>query len=167
MSESNVASPNAAASEISDRAARATAPMKELAELCVGTAERIAELNRRAIHTTIDEQRAIALEAADECSPFGAWRLQASYALAGTAKAAAYWRHVNEIVFSAFVDAVNGAETRFNSGFMAMSGALEETASGVGSAILTGDPERAVQGVKEAVQLVDVDGKAVSPSHSR
>ncbi len=166
MTEHAIALPNDLHSRASQRAASTAAGMNDLAELCVGTAERIAELNSRAIHTTIDEQRAIALEATDECSPFGAWRLQTSYALAGTAKAVAYWRHFNAIVLDAVVNAVNVAETRVNSNFMALNGAFEDTASGVASSILTGDPAPAVRGVDQAVQILDTDGKAVVPPRS-
>ncbi|MBP0596043.1 TIGR01841 family phasin [Paraburkholderia sp. LEh10] len=166
MSQSAIALPDDVKARLPERAAWAAAEMNDLAGLCIETAERIAELNVRAFHTTIDEQRAIALEAASECSPFGAWRLQASYAMAGTAKAVAYWRHVNEIVLGAVVDAVNGAESRLNSNFMALNRALEDSASGVGSSILTGDPAHAVQGVREAVRIVGTDPKVVSPPRS-
>ena len=102
MTETAIALPDTARNKPPSYAMWPAGDMSELAHLCVRTAERLAELNQRAIHTTISEQRAVALEAAGECSPFGAWRLHTSYALAGTAKAAAYWRHVNEIVLDAF-----------------------------------------------------------------
>jgi phasin family protein len=161
MSEPLIAVTRAASHELPGRAARTAALMNEFASLCVGTTEQIVELNRRAIRATIDEQQAVAAEAANEYSPFGVWRLQTSYALAGTAKAASYWRHVNEILLGAFADAVNQTESRLNDSFMAISGALEDTASGVGSALLTGDPSRAVEGVKDAVQIVDTEGNVV------
>ena len=154
MSQTVIALPEEVKAKLPERAALVGAELNDLALLCIGTAERIAELNRRAIHTTIEEQRAIALGVAAERSPFGAWRLQTSYTLAGTAKATAYWRHFNEIVLDAMVDAVQGAETRLNSTFMTLNRAFEDTASGVGSTILTGDPNPTVQGVKEAEEII-------------
>ncbi|MBN3760814.1 TIGR01841 family phasin [Burkholderia sp. Ac-20365] len=166
MSQSVIALPEDIKAQSPRRAASAVAEMNDLAQLCVTTAERISDLNRRAVRTTIAEQRAIAMEVANERSPFGAWRLQMSYTLAGAAKATAYWRHLNEIVLDAMVDAVNGAERRLNSSFMAVNSAFEDAASGVGSTILTGDPTHAVQGAKEAMQIVSTDATVVS-SRSR
>lgn len=154
MSQTVIALPEEVKAKLPERAALVGAELNDLAQLCVGTAERITELNRHAIHTTIEEQRAIAMEVAAERSPFGAWRLQTSYTLAGTAKATAYWRHFNEIVLDAMVDAVHGAEARLSSTFMTLNRAFEDTASGVGSTILTGDPTHAVQGAKEAEEIV-------------
>ncbi len=167
MSESVIALPGAIPNRASERAAWVTAGMNELAELCIRTTERVTELNHRAIQTAIDEQRVVALEAAAERSPLGAWRLQTSYALAGTAKTVAWWRHINEIVLGAVAEAVNAAESRANSNFMALSTAFEDTVSGVGSTILTGDPAHAADGVMKAVRIVDTDGKVVSPPRSR
>ncbi|WP_225034539.1 TIGR01841 family phasin [Paraburkholderia sp. XV] len=113
--------------------------MIDLAQLCVETAGRIAELNSKAIHESLDEQQAVALEASNECSPLGAWRLQTSFALAGTAKAAAYWRHLNEIALDAFTDAVGGAESRINSTFIALNRSLDEATDGVRASLLMED----------------------------
>ncbi|MEP9327280.1 TIGR01841 family phasin [Paraburkholderia phymatum] len=167
MSQSVIALPGADHDRASDRAAWVAAEMNDLAELYIRTVERITELNSRAIQTAIDEQRVVALEAASERSPLGAWRLQTGYALAGTAKVVAWWRHASEIVLGAAAEAVAAAENRANSHFMALSSALEDTVSGVGSTVLTGDPAPAVSGVKKAVQIVDTDGKVVSPPRSR
>ncbi|MEI5997103.1 phasin family protein [Paraburkholderia bengalensis] len=167
MSESVIALPDAAANRASERAAWIGAEINDLAELYIRTAERLAELNSRAMNTAIDEQRVVALEAAAARSPFGAWRLQTSYALANTAKAVAWWRHVNEIMLGAAAEAVNNAESRVNSNFMALSSAFEDAVSGVGSSILTGDPAHAVNGMNKAVQIVDTDGKVVAPPRSR
>ncbi|CAD6562518.1 phasin family protein [Paraburkholderia sabiae] len=167
MYQSVIALPGAIHNRASERAVWVAAEMTDLAELCIRTAERIAELNNRAIQTAIDEQRVVALEAAAARSPLGAWRLQTSYALAGTAKVVAWWRHVNEIMLGAAAEAVTAAESRVNSNFMALSSALDETASGVGSTVLTGEPAHAVGGMKKAVQIVDTHGKVVSPPRSR
>ncbi|MGT2477701.1 TIGR01841 family phasin [Paraburkholderia terrae] len=167
MSESVIALPGANPSRASERAAWVAAGMNDLAELCFRTTERVTELNNRAIQTAIDEQRVVALEAAAERLPLGAWRLQTSYALAGTAKTVAWWRHINEIVLGAVAEAVNAAESRVNSNFMALSSAFEDTVSGVGSTILTGDPAHAADGLKKAAQIFDTDGKVVSPPRSR
>ncbi|MFX1676730.1 hypothetical protein PWR63_31520 [Paraburkholderia sp. A2WS-5] len=103
--------------------------MTDLARLCVETAGRIVELNSRAFNTALNEQRAIALESAAGHSAFDTWRLNASYALAGTAKTAAYWRHVNEIMLGAIVDCVSGTESRLNHDFMVWTAAFERPAS--------------------------------------
>jgi phasin family protein len=167
MSQSVIALPDAVHDRASESAAWAAAGMSDLAELYIRTAERIMELNSRAIQTAIDEQRVVALEAAAERSPLGAWRLQTSYTLAGTAKIVAWWRHANEIVLDAAAEAVTSAENRVNSNFMALSGAFEDTVSRVGSTILTGDPAPAAGGMTKAMQIVDTDGKSVSTPRSR
>ena len=167
MSESVIALAGDNHNGASERASQVAAEMNDLAELYIRTSERITELNSRAIQTAIDEQRVVALEAAGERSPLGAWRLQTSYALAGTAKVVAWWRHANEIVLGAAAEAVTAAERRLNSNFMAFSSAFEDTICGVGSTVLTGDPAHAVSGVKKAMQIVDKDGKVVSPPRSR
>ncbi|MFC0398780.1 TIGR01841 family phasin [Paraburkholderia rhizosphaerae] len=128
----------------------------------VSAVERLAELNSRAIHTSLEEQRAIALQAAEERSLLGAWRLQASYSLAGTAKAAAYLRHVGDILLGAYADAVNEVETSFNRSFMSMTGAVDRAASAAGSSILKLDEQLAtIPG--ETARIVDQQGKAVAP----
>lgn len=80
------------------------------AQRCVTAAEQLVDLNRRAVHTAIDEQRAIVEQAASERSWLGVWRLQAGYALASTTKTAAYLRHVTDIALGHYVDAVADAE---------------------------------------------------------
>ena len=166
MTEPTIALPDAGRGKGSEGPSAPGTEINELARLCADTAGRIAELNSRALSTTLSEQRAIALEAASERSPFDAWRLNASYALAGTAKAAAYWRHVNEILLGAIVDAVTGTESRLNRDFMAWSAAFKDTASGLGSTILTGDPAHAIRGATQAVRIAGADEKP-PPSGSR
>ena len=139
----------------------------EAASLYVGAAEKFLELNRTAILTSIDEQCAVATKAADERSLLGAWRLQASYAFAGTAKAVAYWRHASEIFLDAYADAVSDAENRLNRGFLAMTGALEDMTVGVGSSILTGDPELATERIKETADIIAPRGNGKSSAASR
>ncbi|WP_321921313.1 phasin family protein [Paraburkholderia guartelaensis] len=160
MTKQTIALPDAGSGETPERAATHTA-VNDFAQLCVETAGRIAELNGRALTTTLNEQHAIALESANGHSPFDTWRLNTSYALAGTAKAAAYWRHVNEILPGAIVDAVTGTESRLNRDFMAWSAAFEDTASSLSSTTLMGDPARAVQGVTQAVRNAGTDEKPV------
>jgi phasin family protein len=126
-----------------------------LVNACVGMAERLFELNRKAIHTSIDEQRAVSLMAAEEASPLGAWRLHASYVLAGTAKVVAYWRHASEIILDGYADAVSEAENRLNRGFLAVTGALDDVTAGVGSSILTGDPAPATASMKETAEMTE------------
>lgn len=132
-----------------------------LTGVCVEAAQRLAELNKRAIHMTLDEQRAVALQAAEERSLLGAWRLHASYSLAGTAKAAAYLRHVGDILLGAYADAVNEAETSFNRGFMAVTGMVDNAVPRAGSAILSPDsnPEPSPD---QAARIVDEKGDVVS-----
>ncbi len=166
MTEPTIALPDAGPGKGSQGASTPDTGINDFARLCADTAGRIAELNSRALSTTLDEQRAIALEAASERSPFDAWRLNASYALAGTAKAAAYWRHVNEILLGAVVDAVTDTESRLNRDFMAWSAAFKDSASGLGSTILTGDPTHAVRGATQAVRIVGADEKP-PPSGTR
>ncbi|MCP3726360.1 phasin family protein [Paraburkholderia sp. CNPSo 3272] len=166
MAESIIVLPHSASGEESAQTPWLTAEMSELVQICVGTAQRIAELNSRAIDTTIDEQRAVALEAADERSPFAAWRLQASLALAGTAKAAAYWRHVNEIMVDAVIEAVNETEGRLNRNFVALSAALGDAATDVSSIVPASGPP-ADSGAKEnEVRIVDPRGDALAPRRS-
>lgn len=125
-----------------------------------GAAARLADLTAQAIRTSLDEQRAIALAAAEESSPLGVWRLQTSYSLAGTAKTVAYFRHATEIVLDTMTHAVADAEGRVNQNFMAVTGALEHTASRGSSAILSADTPAQV--VDSSAQIVDEAGKAVS-----
>ncbi|TCG06917.1 hypothetical protein BZM27_22940 [Paraburkholderia steynii] len=154
MSESLIALPNDVADTVREHDAWSVNQLSDLAQLCVETAGRIAELNSKAIHASLDEQRAVALEAANEYSPLGAWRLQTSFALAGTAKAAAYWRHLNEIALDAFTDAVGGAESRINSMFMALHGSLGEATSGVRLSLLLGDVPSTPDARASAVQII-------------
>ncbi|MDR6385389.1 TIGR01841 family phasin [Paraburkholderia caribensis] len=154
MSEGLIALPNDVPNTVREHDAWPVNQLSDLAQLCVETAGRIAELNSKAIHASLDEQRAVALEAANECSPFGAWRLQTSFALAGTAKAAAYWRHLNEIALDAFVDAVGGAESRINSTFMALHGSLDEATSGVRASLLLGDAPSTPDARARAAQII-------------
>ncbi|RZF26489.1 phasin family protein [Paraburkholderia sp. UYCP14C] len=128
------------------------------ASLYVGAAEKLFELNRTAVLTSIDEQCAVAIKAADERSLLAAWRLQASYVFAGTAKAVAYWRHASEILLDTYADAVSDAENRLNRGFLAMTGALEDMTVGVGSTILTGDPDLATERMKETADIIAPPG---------
>ncbi|MEX3936646.1 TIGR01841 family phasin [Paraburkholderia phymatum] len=123
--------------------------------VCVGTAERLFELNRKAIQTSIEEQRAVSLKAAEEVSPLGAWRLHASYVLAGTAKVVAYWRHASEIILDGYADAVSEAENRLNRGFLTITGALDDVTAGVGSSMLTGDPALATASMKETAAMTE------------
>jgi phasin family protein len=132
-----------------------------LTSVYVAAAEQLAELNSRAIHTTLDEQRAIALQAAEERSLLGAWRLQASYALAGSAKAAAYLRHVGDILLGAYADAVNEAESSFNRGFMAMTGMADNVAVGAGSLILQPGSTLATS-QEQTARIVDEKGEVVA-----
>ena len=111
-------------------------------------------MNRAAVKTLLDEQCAVASKAAEERSPLGAWRLQASYVLAGSAKAVAYWRHASEILMDSLADVVSDAEHRVNDGFLVMTGAFEDATVGLGSSILTGDPQPATQSAEETKQLV-------------
>jgi phasin family protein len=123
--------------------------------------ERLAELNNRAMHTTLAEQQAIALQAAEERSLLGAWRLQSSYSLAGTAKAAAYLRHVGDILLGAYADAVNEAETSFNRGFMAMTGMVDNASRRASSAVLDLGPDLTARPDRSA-RIVDDKGEVVS-----
>ncbi|MBB5414299.1 phasin family protein [Paraburkholderia sp. CNPSo 3155] len=116
--------------------------------------ERLFELNRTAVKTSIDEQCVVALKALEERSPLGAWRLQASYVFAGSAKAVAYWRHASEILLDSFADAVSDAEHRVNRGFLVMTGAMEDASVGLGSSILMGDPGPATQSMEETAQII-------------
>jgi phasin family protein len=154
MSKSVIALPDNIVGKIPEHDTWPANQLNDLARLCIDTTGRIAELNSKAIHASIDEQLAIATEAASEYSPFGACRLQTSFALAGTAKVAAYWRHLNEIALDAFVEAVGSAESRVNSTFLALNRSIEETTSGVVSPLLAGDPAHAPQGAKGAVQII-------------
>ncbi|MEM5425974.1 phasin family protein [Paraburkholderia ferrariae] len=129
MIEPPIALPDAGPGNAPERVTSLGTEMNELARLYVETAGRIAELNSHAFSTTLNEQRAIAIESASERSPFDAWRLNAGYALAGTVKTAAYWRHINEIMLGAIVDCVSGIESRLNRDFMAWSNAFEGTTS--------------------------------------
>jgi phasin family protein len=156
--------PNAASEATDDRAALTGTEVNAWAERCVTAAERLAELNRQAIQTSIEEQRAIALEALDERSLLGAWRLQASYSLTGTAKAAAYFRHVGEIVLTAYADAVNDTESHLNRVFWDMTNTLDGAASAARSSVLAVEStaSEAARSINESVQIVDAEGKAVS-----
>jgi hypothetical protein len=116
---------------------------------------------RIAIHTTLDEQRAIALQAAEERSLLGAWRLQASYSLAGTAKAAAYLRHVGDILLGAYADAVNEMENSFNRGFMAMTG-IADNAERAGSPVLELGSDVATSPNRSA-RIINQKGEVVTP----
>ena len=162
MTESTIVLPHAPPGEESFQMPWLIAGMSDLAKICVGTAQRIAELNSRAIDTTLNEQRAVTLETTGERSPFGAWRLQASFALAGTAKAAAYWGHVNEIMADAVVDAVNEAEGCLNSNFMALSAALGGAAPDVSSIVLASSSPAAPGAKENEVRIVDPRGDAVA-----
>ncbi|ALL69086.1 phasin family protein [Paraburkholderia caribensis MBA4] len=157
MSESLIALPNDAADTVREHDAWPANPLIDLAQLCVETAGRIAELNSKAIHASLDEQQAVALEAANEYSLLGAWRLQTSFALAGTAKAAAYWRHLNEIALDAFTDAVGGAESRINSTFIALNRSLDEATDGVRASLLMEDVAPAPGARASAVQIIRPD----------
>ncbi|QGZ66700.1 TIGR01841 family phasin [Paraburkholderia acidisoli] len=127
-----------------------------------GAATRLADLTAQAIRTSLDEQRAIALAAAEERSPLGVWRLQTSYSLAGTAKTVAYFRHATEIVLDTLTDAVADAEGRMNQNFMAVTGALEQSAARGEATILTAEVPSPAQAAEGAAQIVDAAGKAVS-----
>jgi phasin family protein len=164
MSESLIALPNDMAGTVRNHDSWPGSQFNDLAQLCVETAGRIAELNSMAIHASIDEQQAVALEAANEYSPFGAWRLQTSFALAGTAKTAAYWRHMNAIALDAFVGAVAGAESRVNSTFMVLNRSLDEAATGVRASLLLGDvpPTPGTRG--SAVQIIHSDSTRDQPT---
>jgi phasin family protein len=118
------------------------------------SAGRLLELNRTAAQTAIDEQRAVTMKAAEERSPLGAWRLQASYTMAG-AKLVAYWRHACEIILDAYAEAVADAESHLNQGFLTMTGALEDATIGVASSIVTGDPARATASMEETASIVE------------
>ncbi|TDG03236.1 phasin family protein [Paraburkholderia guartelaensis] len=166
MTESTIVLPHSAWGKEPSQTPWLTAEMSDLAQICVGTAQRIAELNSRAIDTTINEQRAVSLETANERSPFGAWRLQASFALAGTAKAAAYWRHVNEIMVDAVVDAVNEAEGCLNRNFMALSAALGDAATDVSSIVRASGPPVASGAKENEVRILDPRGDAVASRRS-
>jgi hypothetical protein len=73
MSESLIALPNDMAGTVRNHDSWPGSQFNDLAQLCVETAGRIAELNSMAIHASIDEQQAVALEAANEYSPI--WRM--------------------------------------------------------------------------------------------
>jgi phasin family protein len=165
VEESIVSDPVILAPETPEASAgRAASAVKDLTGwggVYVTAVERLAELNSRAIHTTLDEQRAIAIQAAEERSLLGAWRLQASYSLAGTAKAAAYLRHVGDILLGAYADAVNEAETSFNRSFMSLTGAVDRAASAAGSSILELDAKLATV-PNETPRIVDEKGETMS-----
>jgi phasin family protein len=137
-----------------ERAAVGSADGRTGLNLFVDAAERLFELNRTAVKTSIDEQCAVALKAVEERSPLGAWRLQASYVLAGSAKAVAYWRHASEILLGSFANAVSDAEHRVNRGFLVMTGVLEDATVGLGSSILTADSGPATQSTEETAQII-------------
>ncbi|WP_322030275.1 TIGR01841 family phasin [Paraburkholderia sp. J76] len=137
MTESTIALPYSASAKDPLQTFRLPAETSDLMQIYLGAAQRITELNSRAIDATLDEQRAVALETAGERSPFDAWRLQASFALAGTAKAAAYWGHVNEILVDALIATVREAEGCLNRSVTA----LGDTANKTGSIILTDDTQ--------------------------
>lgn len=166
MTESTIALPRSAPEEARFQTSGLAAEMGHLMQLYVGATQRLAELNSQAIDTSIKEQRAVALESIGERSPFGAWRLQASFALAGTAKAAAYWRHVNEIVVDSVVEAVNEAETSLNRHFLAASAALGDTATDACSIALRGGPPAASGTQGNDVLLVDPHGDTLAPRGS-
>ncbi|MGF6962258.1 TIGR01841 family phasin [Paraburkholderia youngii] len=137
-----------------ERAAVGSAEGRAAVNLFVDVAERLFELNRTAVKTSIDEQFAVTSKALEERSPLGAWRLQASYVLAGSAKAAAYWRHASEILLDSFADVVNDAEQRVNRGFLVMTGVLEDATVGFGSSILMGDQGPATHSMRETAQII-------------
>ncbi|GAB7521315.1 hypothetical protein PBS_02980 [Paraburkholderia sp. 2C] len=128
---------------------------------CVAAAGRLADLNQCAIRTTLDEHRAVALQAAEERSLLGAWHLQASYSLAGTAKVAAYLRHVGDILLGAYADAFSEAETSFNRGFIAMTGMVNDASPRAVSAILNPGSDLTTT-PNQAVRIVDEKGDVVS-----
>lgn len=163
MSESVIILPDDVVGGPSEHDTLPASQFMDVARLCVQTMERIAELNCKAVHASLDEQRAIAMEAAGECSPFEAWRLQTCFALAGTAKVAAYWRHLNEITLGALVDAVGSAERRVNSTFVAMIRSMEETSSGTTSPLFTGEPAFAAENVRDAARIIRGDPTPAPP----
>lgn len=129
----------------------------------VAAAGQLAQLNSRALNTAIEEQRAIALEAASDRSLLTAWRLQGSYALAGVTKSAAWLRHVSDILLGAYAEAVSDAERRVNQTCMAATGWLDLAGPDVSSLIVTGDPGQGVATrPNEAGKIVGPEGKALS-----
>jgi hypothetical protein len=90
------------------------------AQRWVTAAGQLADLNSRAVHTAIDEQRAIVEEAAHQPSWLDLWRLQAGYALAAATKSAAYLRHVSDITLGTYVDAVADAEKSVRETYLAL-----------------------------------------------
>ncbi|WP_322102458.1 phasin family protein [Paraburkholderia sp. J41] len=129
-----------------------------------GAAARLGDLTAQAIRTSLDEQRAIALAAAEESSPLGVWRLQTSYSLTGAAKTVAYFRHAAEIVLDTMTHAVADAEGRVNQHFLAMTGAMTHTAEQAAaqgeSSLVSADASAQV--ADSAVRIVDAAGNAVS-----
>ena len=162
MNESVFAVPHEASRAFAQRGESTVGWMGSIANVGVDVAEQLADLNRRTARTVLDEQRAVALEAAGEHSPLGAWRLQAGLALAGIAKAAAYWRHYGDIVLEGYANAVTEVEHGLNDGFMAFTGAVDSASSGAASSLATGDLARATEGIKEAVQIVEKAGREES-----
>ncbi|TCG05311.1 hypothetical protein BZM27_34530 [Paraburkholderia steynii] len=75
----------------------------------------------------------------------------------GTAKAAAYWRHLNVIALDAFVDAVWRCESRINGTFMALNRSLDEATTGVRSSLLLGDVPPTPDTRGSAVQIIHTD----------
>jgi phasin family protein len=150
-----------AAKTPASHAASAINDLTGLTAVWIEAVARLAELNNRAIHTTLAEQQAIALQAAEEHSLLGAWRLQSSYSLAGTAKAAAYLRHVGDILLGAYADAVNEAETSFNRSFMAITGMADNASARASSAVLDLGPDLAARPDRTA-RIVNEKGDVVS-----
>ena len=161
MNEPLIEVPGETSAESNGAAPSAASGMNAWMELCVATAGQLGRLNSRALHTAMDEQRAVVLEAANERSWLGAWRLQVSYALAGVTKTAAYLRHASDIVLGAYTDAVAEAERGLNRSCMAVTGLLDDVGSGVSPLIVADDQDVATHAIG-ASQIVDTEGRAVS-----
>jgi phasin family protein len=143
------------------RAVPALAELNGWAGRYFAAVKQLMELNSRAIHTTLDEQRAITLQAVEERSVFDMWCLQISYSLAGTAKAAAYMRHVSDIVLGAYSEAVTEVETFFNRGFTSMTAPVDSSASRALSPLIK-FASAPTDSAHETAQIVNSEGKAVS-----
>lgn len=130
------------------------------ARRCVDAAEQLADLNSRALHVALDEQRAIAQEAASQPSWLNLWRLQTGYALAATTKSAAYLRHVSEIALGAYVDAVADTERCIKESYLSATSMLENRATRATSLIV--EAEEIAEPVKPAGPILDAHGNAAS-----
>ena len=128
----------------------------------VAAAGQLAQLNSRALRTAIEEQRALARETASDQSWLVAWQLQGSYALGGVTRNAAYLRHVSDIVFGAYADAVADAERRLNQGWMAGTELFGSADAGMIS-LTRADEQSLTTRANEASRIVDPQGRLVSP----